>query len=117
MSVRLHSEERKEEIIRLRKVENLHVREIAERLQMNQSTVANICAKGAPRRFVPSRGASAGYFPPKPDAECKDRKCLMCRETFRSSGPGNRRCDPCQEIVDNGTIADEGYDLVGIRIR
>lgn len=93
------------------------VKAIADQLQINKSTVANICAKYAPRRFVPSRGASPGFFPPKPDSERKDRACLMCRSTFRSDGPGHRRCDPCQDSLNEcSSLADE-FGLSGIRLR
>lgn len=28
--------------------------------------------------------------------QVKERTCLMCGEVFPSSGPGNRRCMPCE---------------------
>lgn len=113
----MHSAETKAEIIRLRKDENMSVLDIATRFKMNLSTVANICAQGAPRRFVPSRGASSGYFPPKPESQCTRRQCLMCREYFPSEHAGHRRCDPCQEVINNSTEFDTEYELAGVRLR
>ncbi len=40
------------------------------------------------------RADAATRPPPRP------RACMCCRETFTSSGPGNRLCDPCRRRPD-----------------
>jgi hypothetical protein len=34
----------------------------------------------------------------------KDRVCLRCNKTFLSTGPGNRICDPCDDLNVKQTI-------------
>ena len=34
----------------------------------------------------------------RPARRCVKRSCLKCGGMFRSDGPGNRICDPCQQV-------------------
>jgi hypothetical protein len=43
----------------------------------------------------------------------KNRTCLLCGKTFKSNGPGHRRCHECQHECQCGRVLSSGcVDLV-----
>ena len=65
--------------------------EIARRLNRGESAVA----VKASRINLPPRSLTRNASP-----QARVRNCLRCSVPFRSSGFGNRICDPCKETQD-----------------